>query len=167
MKVKITIILFLASLLMLSGCTKDSTKVIADEKNTNYTTEIKKEGNKDSSLDLSKFNITKVEDEKSGVMIMPQTTNDSWILKFKKFTGAHTMGKLTLEKDQSISLKYTSKIDSGKLNLLILNKNYDIIRSEDGNIEKTIELNAVESSEYIIKVVGDEASTGEVVVKFR
>ena len=118
-------------------------------------------------MDLSKFNITKVEDEKSGVMIMPQTTNDSWILKFKKFTGTHTMGKFTLEKDQNISLKYTSKIDSGKLNLLILNKNYDIIRSEDGNIEKTIELKAVEASEYIIKVVGDEASDGEVVVKFR
>lgn len=167
MKVKITIILFLASILMLSGCTKDSTKVIDDEKNTNYTTEIKKEGNKNNSLDLSKFNITKVEDEKSGVMIMPQTTNDSWILKFKKFTGTHTMGKLTLEKGQNISLKCTSKIDSGKLNLLILNKNYDIIKSEDGNVEKTIELNAVESSEYIIKVVGDEASAGEVVVKFK
>lgn len=167
MKVKITIILFLISLLTLSGCMKDNSKIIADEKNTSYKTEVKKEENKDSSLDLSKFNITKVEDEKSGVMIMPQTTNDSWILKFKKFTGTHTMGKFTLEKDQSISLKYTSKIDSGKLNLLILNKNNDIIKSEDGNVEKTIELNAVESSEYIIKVVGDEASAGEVVVKFR
>lgn len=167
MKAKITIILFLVSLLLLSGCTKDNSKIIADEKSTSYKTETKKQENKESSLDLSKFNITKVEDEKSGVMIMPQTTNDSWILKFKKFTGTHTMGKLTFEKGQNISLKYTSKIDSGKLNLLILNKNYDIIKSEDGNVEKTIELNAVESSEYIIKVVGDEASAGEVVVKFK
>jgi len=49
----------------------------------------------------------------------------------------------------------------------VLDKNSDVIKSLDANKEETIEVKAKEVEEYTVKVVGDETTEGEVVVKFK
>lgn len=167
MRKKLLITLSAVILLSLLGCSKGGNEKVNQVNKANNEAKVENKKNSITTVDLSKFNIKNSEDEKSGVMFKPQDTNDSWKLKFKKFTGVHTMSKFKLSKDESVTLQCNSKVESGKLILLVLDKNSDVIKSLDGNKEETIEVKAKEVEEYTVKVVGDEATEGEVVVKFK
>lgn len=167
MRGKLLIILSVGILLSLSGCSKDGNEKVNQVNNANNETKVENKENLPTAVDLSKFNIRNSEDEKSGVMFMPQNTSDSWKLKFKKFTGVHTMAKFKLSKDESVKLQYNSKVESGKLVFLVLDKNNEVVKTLEGNKEETLEVKAKEVGEYTVKVVGDEATEGEVVVKFK
>lgn len=167
MKRKLLIVLSLGILLSLLGCSKDGNEKMNNDKTTSAETKVEKQEEPSTSVDLSKFDITKSEDEKSGVMFMPQNTNDSWELKFKKFRGTHTMSRIKLNKDQVVKFQYNSKIESGKLVFLILDNKGEIVKSVQGNKEEFIEVKAAEEGEYILKVVGEDATDGEIVVKFK
>ncbi|EQB85862.1 hypothetical protein J2Z44_002754 [Clostridium punense] len=167
MRGKSLIILFMGILLSLSGCSKDNNEKMNQGNTINYEAKVESKENLPTSVDLSEFNITKSEDEISGVMFMPRDTRDSWELRFEKFRGTHTMSKLKLDKEQSVKLQYSSKIESGKLVFLILDKGGNILKFVEGSKEEIVELTAPEVGEYTLKVVGDEATGGEVVVKFK
>lgn len=167
MRRKLLIILSVGILLSLSGCSKDGNEKVNQANSPNNETKVESKENSTTTMDLSKFNIKSSEDEKSGVMFMPQNTSDSWKLKFKKFTGVHTMAKFKLSKDQSVKLQYSSKVESGKLVFLVLDKNNEVVKTLEGNKEETLEVKAKEVGEYTVKVVGDEATEGEIVIKFK
>lgn len=167
MRGKLLIILSVGILLSLSGCSKDGNEKVNQVNAANSEAKVERKENSTTTVDLSKFNIKNSEDEKSGVMFMPQNTSDSWKLKFKKFTGVHTMAKFKLSKDESVKLQYSSKVESGKLALLVLDKNNEVVKTLEGNKEETLEVKAKEVGEYTVKVVGDEATEGEIVIKFK
>jgi len=167
MRGKVLIILSVGILLSLSGCSKDGNEKVNQVNSTNNETKVESKESSITAVDLSKFNIKSSEDEKSGVMFMPQNTNDSWKLKFKKFTGVHTMAKFKLSKDESVKLQYSSKVESGKLVLLVLDKNNEVVKTLDGSKEETLEVKAKDTGEYTIKIVGEEATEGEIVIKFK
>lgn len=174
MNCKISTMLIIVIVCFLSGCTKGANEASINNKpkseaveKSNNENSSKTEGNESDTLDLNKFNITNGEDNKSGIMIMPTTTGESSELRFKKFTGTHTMMKITMKENQSIELKYACKIESGKFNILIQDEKYNIVQQINGNREETIILKASEAGDYIIRAVGDEASKGEVIIKFK
>lgn len=167
MRGKLLIILSVGILLSLSGCSKDGNEKVNQVNAANSEAKVENKESSITAVDLSKFNIKSSEDEKSGVMFMPQNTSDSWKLKFKKFTGVHTMAKFKLSKDESVRLQYSSKVESGKLALLVLDKNNEVAKALEGNKEETLEVKAKDAGEYTVKVVGEEATGGEVVVKFK
>jgi len=167
MKRKLLIVLSVGILLSLSGCSKDSNERVNQVNKAKNEVKAESKENSITTVDLSKFDITKSEDEKSGVMFMPQNTNDSWELKFKKFRGTHTMSRIKLNKDQVVKFQYNSKIESGKLVFIILDNKGEIVKYVQGNKEEIIELKAAEEGEYILKVVGEDATDGEIVVKFK
>ncbi|MPN47112.1 hypothetical protein SDC9_194712 [bioreactor metagenome] len=49
----------------------------------------------------------------------------------------------------------------------MLDKNNEIVKTLEGNKEETLEVKAKEVGEYTVKVVGDEATEGEIVIKFK
>lgn len=167
MRGKLLIILSVGILLSLSGCSKDGNEKVNQVSKANNEAKVESKESLQTTVDLNKFNIKSSEDEKSGVMFMPQNTSDSWKLKFKKFTGVHTMAKFKLSKDENVKLQYSSKVESGKLVLLVLDKNNEVVKTLEGNKEETLEVKAKEVGEYTVKVVGDEATEGEIVIKFK
>lgn len=167
MRGKLLIILSVGILLSLSGCSKDGNEKVNQVSKANNEAKVESKESLQTSVDLSKFNIKNSEDEKSGVMFMPQNTSDSWKVKFKRFTGVHTMAKFKLSKDESVRLQYSSKVKSGKLVLLVLDKNNEVVKTLDGSKEETLEVKAKDAGEYTVKVVGEEATEGEIVIKFK
>lgn len=175
MNYKISTMLIIVIVCFLSGCTNGTNEVSINNKPKSETVEksnnknsAKTEGNESDTLDLNKFDITNGEDNKSGIIIIPTTTGESSELRFKKFTGTHTMMKITMKENQSIELKYACKIESGKFNILIQDEKYNIVQQINDNEEKgTITLKATQTGDYIIRAVGDEASEGKVIINFK
>lgn len=117
----------------------------------------------DTNVDLSNFTLNKGEDDYSAVkLISSPLDKNNLTVNFKKFQGVYTMGVFELNKGKKLSLDYKGKIEGGKFNIIIEDQNYNILKIVEANKEEVIQVEANKDGKYIIRLVGDIASNGEI-----
>lgn len=130
---------------------------------TNDAVEKPEIGLGDNQVDLDKFKVASPEDDASALFAGMTVDEPRREFFFKKFSGTKTIAKL--KKDDTIY--YKSQIKSGKLNVLILDSDYKVLRVLDVNQEETITLDFEDTNEIIIRAIGEEASDGNVIIEVK
>ncbi len=118
-----------------------------------------------TDVDLSKFDLIDKDDSESGIFIGLTTDRSKQYTRFffNKFTGVRTISKLA--KDSTFD--YKSSIKRGKLNVVILDSDNKVLKVLNANKSESLQLNFADTEEYILKVVGDEAIKGEVIIQVK
>ncbi|MFX0550085.1 hypothetical protein ACOAKC_12225 [Hathewaya histolytica] len=120
---------------------------------------------KNANVDLSVFTINKSGDSYSVLDFITCNSDTDSKICFKNFQGVYTIKTLNIGEGKSISLYYKSKVESGKLNVLIQDESYNILKILETNKEENIKIDVPKSGRYIIKLVGDGATKGELILK--
>lgn len=118
---------------------------------------------KETNVDLDDFKINGKEDSYSATIAGLNTKKGYARFFFQKFSGIRTLAKVK----KNSTVNYESHVENGKLNVVILDSKDNIIEVLETNREETIELNYSNTSEYIIKAIGDEAYKGDVIIEIR
>lgn len=116
-----------------------------------------------TDVDLDKFDLSDKDDSDSGIW-MGSTINKSKQYTrffFKKFNGIKTIDKFA----ENSTVEYKSNIKGGKLNVVILDSDYTVLKVLSANTSGSLRLDFADSEEYILRAVGDEAIEGEVVIQ--
>lgn len=148
------VFLIICSLLLLTSCSykylvKDSTQV---QTNTS-----------EDNLYFGKYDISNKEDEGSSVMSGINKVNEKINFFFRKLSGTRTLARM----EQDTTFEYESKIESGILEVVILDSNYKLLRVLGANSSETVKLDFGETKNYIIRAVGDNAYKGNVVINIK
>lgn len=120
-------------------------------------------GNTD--VDLSRFDLSDKEDSESGILIGSTTNRSKQYTRFffSKFTGVRTICKLA----KNCTVDYKTSMESGKLNVVILDSDYNVLKVLKTNKSESLQLNFADTEEYIFRAVGDEANKGEVTIQVK
>lgn len=126
-------------------------------------------GEKDNiNVDLSNFTLNKGDDNYCTVnLIHSPLDKDNLKVSFKKLQGVYTMGVFQLNKGEKLYLDYKGKMEQGKLNMVIQDDSYNILKIVEVNKEELIEVEGNKDGKYIIRLVGDMASNGEISLKVK
>lgn len=85
-------------------------------------------------------------------------TNDSINLNISNFTGQWSFFDLTIKKGSSVAIKDDSNISNGKLYMVILDNNYNIVSKKQINGQGTLNFLPEEDGKYFVRIVGKNAS---------
>lgn len=153
----------------LTSCSNEVNKsggIVASNNASNYDEKDSKLSSAENTdVDLNKFKITNEKDSASSIFA-GFTTNNSKQYKrffFNKFSGTRTIIKLP----KNTTFDYKSNLENGKLNTVILDSNYTVLRVLKTNKSESIKLDFANTEEYIIRAVGDEARKGDVVIQVK
>lgn len=112
-----------------------------------------------TSVDLNNFNINS-KDTSRGIWVGISETKDSAKFFFDKFDGIHTIRSIDLKENEKITVDYSNELEGGKLSVVILDSEYNILYTLNANEKGSIELDGSLSENYIIKALGEEAISG-------
>lgn len=118
----------------------------------------------ENEIDLSQFDLSG-EDDSSGIMVMIGNYAKEFGFSFKKFRGIDTIATFIHNKSEEIEFEYSSKISEGNINVIFLDEDYNIIKKLGANKNKTFKLNLVKDKVYRIKIVGENAEDGKIIIK--
>jgi hypothetical protein len=122
-------------------------------------------GGGNTGVDLSRFDLSDKEDSESGILIGSTTNRSKQYTRFffNKFTGVRTIRKFA----KNCTVDYESSMESGKLNVVILDSDYNVLKVLNTNKSVSLQLDFADTDEYIFRAVGDEAIKGEVTIQVK
>ena len=99
-------------------------------------------------------------EEKRSVLVHEnqKCTKDSMSFDFNRFTGKWSFFELDCKEGNKITIKDNSKIDKGKLFIVVLDSNYNIIAMKEEKNKEDIEFSAPKDGKYLLRIVGEKAS---------
>lgn len=81
-----------------------------------------------------------------------EENNNEQLVAFRKLTGITTLSKIHIKNNDNFTLKYNSKILSGKLNIYVVDKDNNIIKEISSNNSGSMVINSNGNYDFSIKI---------------
>ncbi|MGG7096619.1 hypothetical protein [Clostridium sardiniense] len=86
-----------------------------------------------------------------------EENNNEQLVAFRKLTGITTLSKIHIKDNGNFTIKYDSKILSGKLNIYVVDKNNNIIKEISSNNSGSMVINSNGNYDFSIKIYAKNA----------
>lgn len=86
-----------------------------------------------------------------------EQNNNEQLIAFRKLTGITTLSKIHVKDNGNFTIKYNSKILSGKLNIYVVDKDNNIIKEISSNNSGSMLLNSNGNHDFSIKICAKNA----------